>query len=132
MRNYDRTQKSRKIALSDDGGSTWSDIYSDTVLVEPICQASLISYQVNKRKPPVLLFLNPADKNSRKNMTLRLSYDEGKTWTVAKVLHAGPSAYSDLTILKGGDIGCLLEVGNKSPYEGIVFQRISIRTDLEK
>jgi sialidase-1 len=120
------------ISLSYDGGSTWGDIYPDTVLVEPICQASLLSTRLSKKKPPILLFLNPADKNSRKNMTLRLSFDEGKTWQVSKVLHAGPSAYSDLTILKGGDIGCLLEVGKKSPYEGILFQRISIRADLEK
>jgi sialidase-1 len=132
MRNYDRTYKSRKISLSKDGGSTWSDIYADTVLVEPICQASLLSYAVSKKKPPLLLFLNPADKNLRRNMTLRLSYDEGKTWPVSKVLHTGPSAYSDLTILKGGDIGCLCEVGIKSPYEGIIFQNISLKIDLKR
>ncbi len=42
MRNYDRTQKSRKISLSEDGGLSWSDIQSDTALIEPICQASLL------------------------------------------------------------------------------------------
>lgn len=60
-------------------------------------------------------------------MTLRMSYDRGKTWTFSKVLHAGPAAYSDLTILRSGDIGCLYEAGIKSPYEGIVFKKIKLQ-----
>jgi sialidase-1 len=127
MRNYDRGQKSRRISLSDDGGLSWSNIYPDTVLIEPICQASLLSFKVSKKKPLQLLFLNPADQNSRKNMTLRISYDEGTTWPFSMILHAGPAAYSDLAVLKGGDIGCLYEAGLKSPYEGIIFQKISLK-----
>ena len=125
MRNYNRTQKSRKIALSDDGGLTWSDIYSDPVLIEPICQGSLLTYSFSGIKKSILLFLNPADTSSRQNMTIRMSYDQGKTWPVSKVLHGGPAAYSDLTRLKSGDIGCLYEAGIKSPYEGIVFQMMN-------
>jgi sialidase-1 len=60
-------------------------------------------------------------------MTLRVSMDDGKTWTKSKILNNGPSAYSDLTILKSGDIGCLYEAGTKSPYEGIVFQRVKFK-----
>lgn len=131
MRNYDRTQKSRKVSLSNDGGTTWSDIYADTVLVEPLCQASLLSYNASKRKPVKLFFLNPADKNSRKNMTLRMSTDDGKTWSASMVLHTGPSAYSDISIMKGGYIGCLFEAGLKSPYQGIVFRKVPVK-DLEK
>lgn len=127
MRNYDRTQKSRKIALSEDGGLTWSDIYSDPVLAEPICQASLLSWFKSRRGEVIMLFLNPADENSRRNMTLRRSYDQGKTWPVSKVLHAGPAAYSDITILRSGEIACLYEAGVKSPYEGIVFQRVKFK-----
>ncbi len=123
MRNYDRTQKARKISLSDDGGLTWSEICSDPVLIEPICQGSLL----NHPKKDILFFSNPADENSRKKMTLRMSYDRGKTWTFSKVLHAGPAAYSDLTILRSGDIGYLYEAGIKSPYEGIVFKRMKLR-----
>lgn len=32
----------RKVAFSEDGGATWSDPVSDPVLIEPICQASLL------------------------------------------------------------------------------------------
>lgn len=123
MRNYDRTQKTRKISLSEDGGMTWSNIYSDRALIEPICQGSLLSHP-RKR---ILYFTNPASEDSRENMTLRISYDEGKTWTVSKVLHHGPAAYSDITILPSGELGCFYEAGIDSPYEGIVFEKVAVK-----
>jgi sialidase-1 len=127
MRNYDRTQKTRKISLSNDGGMTWSNISSDPVLIEPICQGSLL----NNPKKKILFFSNPASENSREKMTLRVSYDEGKIWAKSKVLFEGPAAYSDLVILKSGDVGCLYEAGKLSPYEGIVFHKLSLK-DIEK
>ena len=36
-------------------------------------------------KPPILLFSNPASMR-REKMTVQLSYDQGKTWPVAKQL----------------------------------------------
>ena len=122
MRNYDRTQKSRKISVSNDGGTTWSNIYPDNTLIEPICQASLLNW--SKPSKGILLFLNPADETARKNMTLRLSKDGGTSWTASKVLFEGPSAYSDITRTSAGAIGCLYEAGVKSPYEGIVFELV--------
>jgi sialidase-1 len=126
MRNYDRQEKTRKISVSSDGGSMWSDIYSDKALVEPICQGSLLSSNSGRKKTFTMLFLNPADTAVRRNMTLRVSRDEGKTWPVSKVLHEGPSAYSDMTILSDGSVGCLFEAGNTSPYKGIVFRKVSL------
>lgn len=73
-----------------------------------------------------LLFSNPADKAARIRMTVRLSYDEGRTWPVAKLLHEGPAAYSCLAVLPGGDIACLYEAGQKSPYETITFARFPL------
>jgi sialidase-1 len=124
MRNYDRTQKSRKVSLSDDGGVTWSDIYPDPVLIEPICQASLLTYSLSGKGK--LIFLNPAHETSRLNMTIRMSSDGGESWPLLKVLHQGPSAYSDLAQLKTGDIGTLYEAGIKSANEGIVFRIVNI------
>ena len=57
---------------------------------------------------------------------MRLSYDEGKTWPVAKVIYAGPSAYSDLVVLPDGTIGCLYERGQKHAYEKITFARLTL------
>ena len=124
MRNYDRTQENRKISVSDDGGITWGNIYSDETLIEPICQASLLRYSFSGKYKKHLMFLNPSDKKKRINMTLKLSSDYGKTWNSKLVLHTGPSAYSDLTRLNGDGIGCLFEAGVSSPYEGIVFKEV--------
>jgi len=125
MRNYDRTQKSRKIAISEDGGATWSDISADHTLIEPICQASLLMVRCKKHGKTTLLFLNPADEDKRQKMTLRISRDEGSTWSGSLILHQGPAAYSDLTRLSNGNLGCFYEAGNSSPYQGIVYQEVS-------
>ncbi len=124
MRNYDRSRKCRKVSLSEDGGISWGDIYPDTVLIEPICQASLLSVFKEDGKEHVLYFLNPADTSKRQNLTLRTSVDGGVSWTGALVLYPGPAAYSDLSILGNGNLGCLFEAGISSPYEGIVFQEV--------
>lgn len=108
---------------SDDNGKTWSDLYSDPFLVEPVCQGSLLA--CHKRK--ILLFSNPADETARVRMTLRMSSDQGKTWPYSKILHEGPAAYSDITILRSGRIGCLFEMGNNTPYEGIVFRSLRFK-----
>jgi sialidase-1 len=73
-----------------------------------------------------MFFSNPADKDKRENMTLKLSYDEGKTWARSVVLFSGPAAYSDVVRLPDGSIGCLFEAGHENPYEGIVFREVKL------
>jgi len=124
MRNYDRSKTARAIATSNDGGVTWSTVRHDPVLIEPICQASFLRYT---RRPPDdrnrLLFCNPAhaEAGRRRDLTVRMSYDEGGTWPVQRVLWAGPAAYSSLAILPNGRIACLFEAGDQQPYERITF-----------
>jgi sialidase-1 len=127
MRNYDRNKKNRAVSISQDAGITWSKIFHDPVLIEPICQASMIKYNSFKEGDKnYILFSNPASTNRRINMTVRASLDGGKTWPVSKQLHAGPAAYSSLAVLKDGDIACLYEAGEKHPYETIVFKSFSV------
>lgn len=126
MRNYNRSNKSRRISISENGGLTWSDIRFDSTLVEPICQASIQRYSYASEGKSILLFSNPASKKQRINMTVRASYDEGKTWSASLVLYDGPSAYSDLVVLPGGRFACLFEAGHFSPYEGIVFREVNL------
>jgi len=124
MRNYDRSKTTRAVATSTDGGITFSKITHDPVLVEPICQASFLRYTLRPdHDRNRLLFSNPAhpERGNRRDMTVRMSYDEGRTWPVSKVLYAGPSAYSCLTVLPDAGIACLYEAGDKNPYEKIVF-----------
>lgn len=118
----------RASATSTDGGMTWSKLSYDTTLVSPRCQASLLRYTPSDvTGKSVVLFSNPADTSQRIKMTVRLSYDDGRTWRVAKLLHAGPSAYSCLTVLPDKTIGCLYERGDNHPYETITFARFSLQ-----
>ena len=121
MRNYDRKQKTRQIAISRDGGLSWIHQHHDSTLIEPICQASL------HRHDHYLLFSNPASSEKRTHMTVRSSLDNGKTWTTQTLLHNGPSAYSDLVSLDAHIVGCLFESGENSPYEKIIFQRMHFK-----
>jgi sialidase-1 len=110
----------RAIARSRDGGLSWSEVTLDDALVEPVCQASLL------RRGKLLLFSNPAD-TKRVRMTARASFDWGRTWPKAKLLHEGPSAYSCLAALRGDVIGCLFENGRERPYEKITLARFSLK-----
>jgi sialidase-1 len=120
MRNYDRHQKTRQIMYSNNGGLTWTDQQHHPDLIEPICQASLLSHG------NLLLFSNPASRDKRERITLKLSHDLGTTWTEVRVLHQGPAAYSDLVGMSGEEIGCLYEAGQQTPYEHIVFQTVRL------
>lgn len=120
----------RAVAISDDGGITWSEIYEDETLIDPVCQGSIIRFTLkdSEFKKNRMLFANPAQqrRGKRSNMTVRLSYDEGKTWPVSKVINKGPSAYSCLSIMKDGTIGLLYEGGENSPYETIRFAKFNL------
>ncbi|TWT84839.1 Sialidase precursor [Planctomycetes bacterium CA13] len=127
MRNYDRSKTTRQVAFSDDGGMTWADQKFAPALIEPICQAAIERYPVDgKDAHSVLIFSNPASKKGRVRMTLRASFDEGKTWAAERLLHEGPSAYSDLAVLANGRIACFYEAGVRSPYETIVFSQTEL------
>jgi sialidase-1 len=132
MRNHDRSEFLRKVSVSEDGGITWGTVYSDPALIEPICQASIRRYSWPEQGGDRILFSNPAHAGERGvsaqrcNMTVRLSEDSGRTWPTARSLHPGPSAYSCLAVLPGGEIACLYEAGREHPYESIVFARFSL------
>ncbi len=127
MRNYDRSKKNRQVAVSDDGGLTWKDQRFDPELIEPICQAAIQRYSwPGEGSDNVILFSNPASRDGRVNMTLRASWDEGQTWAASRVLHPGPSAYSDLAVLPNGQVGCLYEAGRAHAYESIVFAKFGL------
>lgn len=116
----------REIAMSKDGGLTWSQSRFDAALIEPVCQAGFLRLSDElDHLPRGLLFSNPA-ATERVRMTVRLSYDEGKSWPVSRLVHEGPSAYSSLAILPDGTIGLLYEGGEEHPYESITFARFNI------
>ena len=88
----------RTESWSSDGGHTWSELAVRDDLPDPVCQASIVRFTdaVSGDRNRILLS-NPASA-SRENMTVRLSYDECRTWEVSKSLYPGASGYSDLGI----------------------------------
>jgi sialidase-1 len=115
----------RAVSISPDGATHWSRPVFDEQLKEPICMASLCRLSDQKTSDRNrLLFANPdnpdgAGKNEspgrmhyRKNLTVKLSYDEGQTWPVARVLEPGTSGYSDLAVGPHGTIYCFFERGS--------------------
>ncbi len=126
MRNYNRQHPCRAVATSRDEGETFGEVSYDETLVEPVCQASIRRGLKDKDGHAPILFSNPAQTGARKQMTVRLSRDEGKSWPVAQVLHAGPAAYSCLAVLGDGTILCLYERGTKSAYETIALARFKL------
>ncbi len=123
MRSY-RGRSRRAQSTSSDGGVTWTAPVDVDVLIEPICQASILRWE-NDKSPGggTVLFSNPADEKKRIKLTVRASVDNAKTWTKALELNAGPSAYSCLIALSESEAGCLYERGEKGPYERITFAR---------
>lgn len=111
----------RHYAISSDGGESLGAVVRDATLVEPVCQGSIIGYSPKLRPTNHLLFCNPASTEKRERLTLRLSRDGGKSWSDGVVVASGAAAYSDVVVLRGGDVGVLCETGEKSPYEQIEF-----------
>ncbi len=96
----------RAITTSRDGATHWTEPHLQPELTDPICFASLISLSAHR-----LLFANPDNETKeRKNLTIRLSTDDGATWTAKRVLEPGPAGYSDLSVMPDGTILCLYEV----------------------
>ena len=127
MRSY-AGKRQRAIALSHDGGLTWGPVRLNPALIEPVCQASMVRYTLAREAGKNrLLFSNPADTAHRDRMTVRLSYDEGNTWPVSRLVYAGPAAYSSLAVLRDGTIGLLYERGTANAYEEIEFAHFNLR-----
>jgi sialidase-1 len=116
--------KVRKVAISRDGGETWSATRNDARLIEPVCQASLLRHpRDGDSANDVFLFSNPATQMARTNGTIRLSRDEGKTWPAARVLYPGSFAYSCLASLPDGSAACLFE---RDGTKKITFARFTL------
>lgn len=121
----------RGISYSPDGASNWTPVTFDQALFEPICMGSLLSVSDQSQKR--LLFINPdsrhLEKHPRQNLTAKLSYDDGQTWTVQKVLNPEASGYSDLALGPDGTIYCLYETNTLG--KGWSYSLVLMRFNLE-
>jgi sialidase-1 len=122
-----RGKACRYVALSRDGGRTWFEEFDDARLPEPgdVCQGSLFREpQPGGGQKPRLVFVNPT--GGRENLAVKLSSDDGKTWSAGRIIRPGPAAYSGVAFLKDGTIGVLYETGKAHAYERIAFARFNL------
>ena len=120
IRTARRDDKRRYYARSNDGGMTWTDAAPIDEIPDPNCQASIARYSYSDEHDRSRIILSNLDSlDTRDNITLRLSYDDGETWPVSKVLYTGPAAYSELAVGPDMTINCLYERGDSNPYESL-------------
>ncbi len=120
MRSY-HGKGMRAAAWSPDEGASWQPLRLDAQLPDPVCQGTTLAADGGN----ILYFCNAADSKERKRLTLRKSLDGGETWSAGAVIHEGPAAYSDLTLLPDGHIACLYEAGEQDAYDGIFLTVLS-------
>ena len=128
----------RLITIGPNGASGWGKPEFDDALVEPICMAGLVRVRMPKgNHPGVIAFSNPNNLDRRSgtpqpgknrdriNVSVRLSDDEGRTWTAARTIEAAFSGYSDLAVLPDGTMLCFYERGST---DGVNHYRTSLLT----
>lgn len=121
-RNQKGDIRQRIVSISSDGGATWDTSYFDKSLPDPVCEASILIIGKRKEKN-ILAFCNAADEKRRDNLTLRISFNDGLSWTKSFVLDKAENvkdnaAYSDIVKISGREVGVLYEKNN---YAQIVF-----------
>lgn len=125
IRNQKGDQRARIVASSHNGGQKWDAVYFDKQLPDPVCEGSILNL-TPRSKNAVLAFSNNASEKRRDSLTLRISFDEGRSWPRSWLIEAGTkgqkgdaTAYSDITVVGKKEIGILYE---RSNYQAIVFR----------
>lgn len=119
------SDKRRLLSRSSDGGLSWSTPEVHQTLIDPVCQGSMLTFTDTDDRS-ILLFANPAHETRRRNMTLRVSYDDGQTYPKEQLLYGEFAAYSDMALLDPNNLAMLYERGVSDANEGIAFEVISL------
>lgn len=121
-----RAEGHRLYNISEDGGITWRDTTSVWPELEaPACNGDILHCTAPDGRT-LLLHSLPYGKE-RKDVTVFVSFDEGKTWPVRRTIVPYPSAYSSLCQLPDGTIGLYVEEAfNDGVNYSMVFYNFSL------
>lgn len=121
-----RQHGARGYNVSADGGENWGTQGTWPEMTANGCNGDLLRLSATDQggERNILLHSLPNSMN-REQVSLFISYDEGATWTFAKTLFSGPSAYSSLTLQHNGTIGAYLE-RNPSGFFEMWYQNFTL------
>jgi sialidase-1 len=114
----------RWLAASPDGGKTWSKPRPGANVTPVACAIERYTLKSAGDDRNRILWTGPKGPG-RANLVVRVSYDEGQTFTGERLIYSGHAAYSDLTILKDKTVGVLWERGAEQGYQFITFTRFN-------
>ena len=100
----------RTLSISEDGGKSWSQRRPGLPVSPVACSIERYTLKSAGDDRNRLIWTGPKGPD-RQNLVIRVSYDEGQSFPVERLVASGPAAYSDLTILKDKSIGMLWERG---------------------
>ncbi|MCA8973479.1 MAG: exo-alpha-sialidase [Planctomycetes bacterium] len=114
----------RKTAVTTDGGATWGPMGEDGKLNEPRVMASVLRFtDPLDGHSSRIVFAGPDSRRGRVNGSVRISYDEGRTWIESKMIHRGAYAYGCLAAADERRLGVLYEAAG---YARIEFATMTV------
>ncbi|MFD7160568.1 exo-alpha-sialidase [Kribbella sp. NPDC059898] len=123
-----RANPYRRVATSSDGGATYSPLQPDPELVDQGNNGSILRAfpDVAQDDPhsKMLLFSNTPDTGIRRNLTVKMSCDNGETWPIQRVVDPGSAGYSTMSRLPDGSIGMLYE---RFGYQHMTFAHFDLK-----
>lgn len=103
----------RKVAISEDGGHSYSAVKVDKNLPDPTNNAHITQLipgaAAGSNDAKKLLYTGANSQTGRQNVSARVSCDDGATWPGLRTIRHGFSAYSSATALEDGLFGVLYE-----------------------
>jgi sialidase-1 len=110
-------------STSANGGLTWSTMTPSQS--GPDSEAAIERYTLTSAGDDQnrIVFTSPSDPDSREDLVVRTSYDEGLSYINQRLLYDGYSGYSDITILPDKSIGVLFETNEARNLTFLKFNR---------
>ncbi len=117
----------RLYSYSKDGGATWEIYTKKEALIEPMtsgqgvfgCQGSALIFETETQN--YLLFSNPYNKYTRRNLSIQVSKNDGETYFKKYELCSGMSGYSSMAQIDYNYLGVLFEGGKTSTVDCLYF-----------
>lgn len=108
----------RYLHFSKDNGTNWTSLPCEQ-LPDPGCNGAVETFKYRDKE--YILFVNTADPEHRRNLTLKYSTDNGTTWSAGYTIHKGEAAYSDIAVTPDGDIVILYERDNYAAISATII-----------